>query len=155
MKKVILVLLLAGIFVGCSKDNENPQPEESTGTVSLKFVKNSTLSGGQIVEEDYKMAFVMLWRAEGKEYVYNGHSDKNYAIDTKSNNPVKADFEYIDVRSKSVELLPGKYFIAILTDIDSSPRLAHSYTTFTVESNKVTSVKKNVSGMVSNKYNIW
>lgn len=156
MKKILLMLtvILVGL-VSCSKDESNTTPEVKTGDAFLKFVVNAKLASGQTVEEEFKMPFVMIWRAEGKDYEYNGLGDKNYAVDKKTGNAVKADYEYINIRSKIVKLLPGKYFIAILTDLDTSPRLAHSYTTFTIESNKVKEVKKNVSSMVSNKYTPW
>lgn len=154
MKKIIPIVLLFALLMGCSK-KDDVIPAETKSGVSLKFVKTSKLSTGETVENPYKMYIVMVWKSDGKDFVYNRVSDGEYAYDGVSKKSYKADYSYLNVTSETYVLPVGKYFITVVTNSDDIPRIAYSYTNFTVKTSEFVTVKKDVSTMKSISYSAW
>ncbi len=146
-------MAVIALFTSCGKD-ENPVSETKQG-VSLEFVKNNTLTTGQVTENSFNINVVMIWKSDGKDFKYNGISDGLYAYDNVSKTSLKADYSYTNIKSKTIDLPVGKYFITIVTDNTEVPKLAYSYTTFIVSKSDYVKVKKNVSGMASLTYTTW
>ncbi|HMR18389.1 MAG TPA: hypothetical protein PKA53_03735 [Sphingobacterium sp.] len=153
MKKLFFVLLLF-TFVACSKDKEN-SVEDTTGTVTLKFVKNKTLSNGSVVEENFKMSVVQVWKADNKELKWGGTGDGEYALEESTGSVFKADYQYSNLDLKNISLPAGKYFVAAVSGLIESPIAAHTYTHFNVKKGENVIVQKNVTGMKFYSYNAW
>ncbi len=154
MKKTVMILLLMSVFLGCSKKDEVTPPETKQG-VNLKFVKSSKLNSGETVENAFNISIVMIWKADGKNFKYNGLNDGLYAYDNTSKQSYKADYSYQNIRTETYNLPAGQYFITIITDSSESPKLAYSYTNFTVEKGNYLNLKKDVSSMSSYTYTAW
>lgn len=155
MKRVLLLTLVSVMLFACSKnDDSNAEPEAKQG-VQLEFVKDQKLTSGEVVENPFTASILLIWKADGKDFKYSGPNDGIYAYDNVSAKSFEANYSYTGVKSKTIDLPAGKYFVAFVTDNSSDPRLAHSYTTFEVKSNSYTKLKKNVTNMKIGAYTRW
>lgn len=154
MKKIILFLLLAVTLGSCGK-SDPVTPTETKQGLNIEFVKDKQLTGGQTVEEPFNVNVVLIWKADGKDFKYNGTSDGKYAYDNIGKESFKSDYEFVNIRNLNTELPAGKYFITIITNDKENPKLAYSYTTFTVATGTFSEIKKNVTSMENYKYTAW
>lgn len=154
MRNALLLLLLAVIISACGK-NETVEPVETDQGVKISFVKDKKLSSGEVVEEPFQANIILIWKSDGKDFKYNGFNDGVYAYDNISKKSYENDYDYLNFSSKIIELPAGKYFITVATDDRVNPKLAYTYTSFTVEKGKYLELKKNVTSMENYKYTAW
>jgi hypothetical protein len=150
MKNILLIFFITVLF-GCGKNN----PVVSRQGIDLDFTKTYPGSGGSTYFKAFNVATVLIWKAEGKNFQYNGLSEKNMAYDNISKTSFAADYTYSNVTSTNIELPPGEYFITMITDDVETPKLAYSYTKFSLKAGQFVSLKKDVTNMVSNGYSVW
>lgn len=155
MKKLLLFFIVLPVLLSCSKEESVEMFDDDEGVVTYRFVKDKMLSNGEVIEEPYKMAIVLVWRADGLDLEYNGASDGSYAIDKNTDESHKANMAYSNMSSKSVSLDPGKYFIAVLTGADDYPRGAYSTRSFEVKKGDEIEIKKNIGNMKSFSHSDW
>jgi hypothetical protein len=149
--KNIFLIILATVLFGCGKNN----PVVSRQGFDLDFTKTYPGSGGSTYTRAFKVAIIFVWKAEGRDFQYNGLSEKQLAYDNISKTSISADYIYTNVVTSNTVLPPGEYFITMITDDTDTPKSAYSYTKFSIKTGQFVSLKKDVTNMISNGYSAW
>ena len=150
MKNLFLLIIITTLF-GCSK-KDNVVTRQG---IDVEFTKDYTFTDGVSANRPFNVATMLIWKAEGKSFTYNGLTDKANAYDNISKTNVAADYTFANIKSQVIELPAGQYFLAILTDDTEAPKSAYSFTSFSLKAGAFVPVKKNVTAMPSNAYTAW
>lgn len=150
MKNIFLLIIMTTLF-GCSK-KDNVVTRQG---IDVEFTKDYTFTDGVSANRPFNVATMLVWKAEGRSFTYNGLTDKGTAYDNVSKTNVAADYTFANIKSQVIELPAGEYFLAILTDDAEAPKLAYSYTSFSLKAGAFFPIKKNVTTMQGNAYTAW
>ncbi|WP_316801741.1 hypothetical protein [Pedobacter nototheniae] len=150
MKNIFLLIIMTTLF-GCSK-KDNVVTRQG---IDVEFTKDYTFTDGVTANRPFNVASMLIWRAEGKQFTYNGLTDKATAYDDVSKTNIAADYTYSNIKSQVIELPAGEYFLAILTDDAETPKMAYTYTSFSLKAGVFIPIKKNLTALPSNAYTPW
>lgn len=153
MKGIITLFIGAILFSACSKKDSTP--EKTTGTYTFMATYNKSLTTGQVVQERQPLAFLFIWKADNRDFEIKSVLDLGYAFDKISQTSLKYDFVISNPSTESGELLPGRYFIYIVTGADAFPRNMYSYTYFDIKAGQLTQIKKVFRDQNNFAYESW
>jgi hypothetical protein len=107
--KNILPIIFAIVLFGCGKND----PVVNRQGFDLDFTKTYPGSGGSTYFKAFSVATVLVWKAEGKNFQYNGLAEKNLAYDNVSKTSFAADYTYSNVTSSNYELPVGELLMIL------------------------------------------
>lgn len=142
MKKLMLLFSLLAFTVACSSDDEI-SATTNEGTLFFTSYEKYKLSTGEEQERKIKVAAIMIWNADGKDFDFvKSNSDilKGFVWDNISNQSYKYNYVTMYTDTYSLKLKPGKY--AIFVQYDKDKGYDQSYTHFEVKSGEMTDLKK-------------
>jgi len=142
MKKLILLFSLLAIITACSSDDETTAINKE-GTLFFTSYEKYNLSTGEEQERKIKVAAIMIWHADGKEFDFvKSYSDilKGYVWDNISSKSYKYNHVTMYTDTYDLKLQPGKY--AIFVQYDSDKGYTQSYTYFEIRQGEFTELKK-------------
>ncbi|MES2430997.1 MAG: hypothetical protein V4556_08670 [Bacteroidota bacterium] len=138
MRSLTLISLCSIFLFSCTKESTDVKK----GRYSFIAKYNTTLSTGEIVETPQQIAFLFIWKADGRDFEIKSDISSGYAYDRTSSTSIKYDIAKVNRLSILEEIEPGRYFIYIVTPIDFFPTGMYSYTYFDIQPNTTTALKK-------------